>query len=223
MVSRQLAGRPKLLTATAPEDTPDVDDDDEIDADEEAAAERARESRRRPTDDELEALPVTGGPAPATPRASRPPAAKKKAPAKRSPAKSSSTSTKKPAAGLSSFGSTHDGSGVLLGLVVYALFLAYVKGGWAGVRQWLAAKFLNKTGPSSTSDNNGFPPGTTYDPKSGIVTPGDGGRPYRLVPDGPNGQFSQEPIPGGPTNPNPQNPTNQPGKPGYSPLLPTIA
>ncbi len=43
-----------------------------------------------------------------------------------------------------------DGAGILLGFVAYALFLAYVKGGWSGVRGWLAAKFLNRTGGSTT-------------------------------------------------------------------------
>lgn len=42
-------------------------------------------------------------------------------------------------------GVAHDGAGVLLGMIGYALFLAYVKGGWPGVTGWLSAKFLNKT------------------------------------------------------------------------------
>lgn len=37
-----------------------------------------------------------------------------------------------------------DASGFLLGLLGFALFQAYLRGGWAGVRGWLGAKFLNR-------------------------------------------------------------------------------
>jgi hypothetical protein len=37
-----------------------------------------------------------------------------------------------------------DGAGFLLGVFVWVLTLAYLRGGPAGVRDWLRAKFLNK-------------------------------------------------------------------------------
>jgi hypothetical protein len=41
------------------------------------------------------------------------------------------------------------GSGFLLGVFAWAVGLAYLRGGWAGVRQFGAAKFLNRTGGSA--------------------------------------------------------------------------
>ena len=38
-----------------------------------------------------------------------------------------------------------DGPGFLLGLWLYAMALAYIRSGPAGPKQWLAAKFLNRT------------------------------------------------------------------------------
>ena len=52
-----------------------------------------------------------------------------------------------------------DGSGFLLGLFVYALGLAYLRYGAAGVKGWLAAKFLNNppaTLVSTTPPSNGL-------------------------------------------------------------------
>lgn len=40
----------------------------------------------------------------------------------------------------------HTGGGVLLGLAAWALTRAYLTDGSAGAKQWLRAKFLNKTG-----------------------------------------------------------------------------
>lgn len=49
-----------------------------------------------------------------------------------------------------------EGAGVLLGLVVYALAHAYLAGGPALARQWLAAKFLNRTGtPAAAAATTG--------------------------------------------------------------------
>lgn len=42
-------------------------------------------------------------------------------------------------------GAVDEGAGFLLGLFVYALGVSYLRGGTAGVRSWLAAKFLNRT------------------------------------------------------------------------------
>ncbi len=42
-----------------------------------------------------------------------------------------------------------DASGFLLGLLGFALFQTYLRDGWAGVRGWLAAKFLNQ--PADTA------------------------------------------------------------------------
>jgi len=41
--------------------------------------------------------------------------------------------------------SVDDGAGLLLGMFVYALAHAYLVGGQAGAKAWLAAKFLNRT------------------------------------------------------------------------------
>ncbi len=50
----------------------------------------------------------------------------------------------------------NDGAGVLLGAVAYALFLAYVRGGTSGVRQWLAAKFLNHSSNPTAQNPSGL-------------------------------------------------------------------
>ncbi|MGI8685123.1 MAG: hypothetical protein ACR2MO_08575 [Acidimicrobiales bacterium] len=42
-------------------------------------------------------------------------------------------------------GGTSDGAGFLLGLIVYAVFLNYVRAGPAGATAWIKAKFLNQT------------------------------------------------------------------------------
>lgn len=39
-----------------------------------------------------------------------------------------------------------DAAGLMLAVFGFALVLAYVRGGPAGVRQWLRAKFLNEAG-----------------------------------------------------------------------------
>jgi hypothetical protein len=40
--------------------------------------------------------------------------------------------------------SVSDGSGFMLGLVLYAIGLNYLRYGWPGVTQWFAAKFVNR-------------------------------------------------------------------------------
>lgn len=66
-------------------------------------------------------------------------------------------------------------------------------------------KVVIPAGGSGASTGSGFPAGTTISGAdangTSIVTPGDGGRPYRLVPVG-GGNYSQEPI-YGPDNPEP--------------------
>lgn len=145
--SRQMASRPRLLTSTAPEDLDDDTDvdEDQIDDDERAATERAREARTRPRSSTSSTSATSRTHAPKSPPAAK---AAPKAPPAKKPTPAKSSSTKKPAASArpsSSSGAAHDGAGVLLGFIAYALFLAYVKGGWTGVRAWLAAKFLNRT------------------------------------------------------------------------------
>jgi hypothetical protein len=44
----------------------------------------------------------------------------------------------------------HDSAGIVLGMIAYALFLAYVKGGFSGVTKWLGAKFLNNEHTTSS-------------------------------------------------------------------------
>jgi len=53
-----------------------------------------------------------------------------------------------------------EGSGFLLGLVAYALFLAYMRDGTAGPKNWLKAKFLNETPTKSQAPKPNLPPGT---------------------------------------------------------------
>lgn len=67
-----------------------------------------------------------------------------------------------------------EGAGVLLGLVLYALLLSYVRYGPDGVRGWVAAKFLNKpygpavaSAPPPISQGLQLPPSHTATP----VTP----------------------------------------------------
>jgi hypothetical protein len=62
-----------------------------------------------------------------------------------------------------------DGSGMLLALLVYPMFLALVKSGPSGVGVWLRAKFLNQTttyaggdwGPNSPAPSGGNSPAPT--------------------------------------------------------------
>jgi hypothetical protein len=52
----------------------------------------------------------------------------------------------------------HQGAGALLGLVVYAVVINYLRSGTAGVKLWFDAKFLNKPGGGQTTPaaaNNG--------------------------------------------------------------------
>ena len=46
--------------------------------------------------------------------------------------------------------SVDDGAGLLLGLFAYALAHAFLVAGPAGAKAWLAAKFLNRTGPAGS-------------------------------------------------------------------------
>src|SRR2546421_8321563 len=48
-------------------------------------------------------------------------------------------------------GVASDGAGFVLGLIVYALGLNFIRGGWPAVAGWFGAKFINKpyTGPVS--------------------------------------------------------------------------
>ncbi|MBN9375104.1 MAG: hypothetical protein J0I40_06885 [Cellulomonas sp.] len=41
-------------------------------------------------------------------------------------------------------GAATAGGGLVLGALTYAVGLVFLRGGWAGVRAWLAAKFLNR-------------------------------------------------------------------------------
>jgi hypothetical protein len=66
-------------------------------------------------------------------------------------------------------GAAHDGAGVLLGMFAYALFLAYVKGGWPGVTGWLGAKFLNKTSAAPAPAH--LTPANTPHPTSPFIVP----------------------------------------------------
>lgn len=172
MATRQMASRPKLLRSNPDEldATPDPDDD-QITADELDAARRARDAR-----------------AAAAP-------AKKAAATKRT-----TTSAKKPAAAKPAavVDPARDGAGVLLGFFAYAVFVAYIRGGWSGVWEWLAAKFINKTPASSSQQFDPFAPhhgpgGSTLTPIAGApgpgirshVTPGPGDN--QPQPNGPGG------------------------------------
>lgn len=65
------------------------------------------------------------------------------APAQVSPGRAETTAPARPGPQPSrTFGGT--GSGILLGLIAYPVLLAYINGGAAKVRQWFAAKWLNK-------------------------------------------------------------------------------
>lgn len=89
-----------------------------------------------------------GGPAPgrspATPpgRTARPGGGSRSAPAAGRP-----SSGGRGGASLGSV-SVDDGAGLLLGLFAYALAHAFLVAGPAGAKAWLAAKFLNRTGPA---------------------------------------------------------------------------
>ena len=80
-----------------------------------------------------------------------------------------------------SSGAAHDGAGLVLGMVGYALFLAYLNSGWAGVKQWLSAKFLNNVpsanAPGANSRSGPGPGGSTIVPTPGggtTIIPGPG-------------------------------------------------
>jgi len=48
-----------------------------------------------------------------------------------------------------------DGAGFLLGMLAFALVFAYLEGGTAGVRRWIAAKFVNAGGAAPASRATG--------------------------------------------------------------------
>lgn len=51
-----------------------------------------------------------------------------------------------------------DGAGVLLGAIGWALVLAYINyNGWAGVRGWIAAKFINRPLPKNAQRTPTWP------------------------------------------------------------------
>ncbi len=98
----------------------------------------------------------------------------------------------RPSSGGPSLGSVSvdDGAGLLLGLVAYALVHAYLVGGPAGARAWVAAKWLNRTGPAgqyASAPHPDTPPDYRPNPDS------DG--PAPTYPAGPWQQTA--PIPGG--------------------------
>lgn len=47
-------------------------------------------------------------------------------------------------------GIANDGAGFLLGLVAYALLANFLRGGAAGARAWLSAKFVNRVSDAAT-------------------------------------------------------------------------
>ncbi len=126
--------------------------------------------------------PRRAAPAAAPARAqSHPPAAPKKAAPAPAPGRPSTSG----GSSISSVG-VDDGAGLLLGLFAYALAHAYLVGGPAGAKAWLAAKFLNRTSPAGTYAATTHP---DYP-----VNPGSDG-PAPTYPAGPWQQTA--PIPGG--------------------------
>jgi hypothetical protein len=91
---------------------------------------RLQASGQLPPDPEPEREPVTGAPTPGPGRRARPRPQAEPGPLDRVP-------HTKP---------TSTGAGFILGLIAWAVVRAYLTGGTAGVRQWMAAKFVNKTG-----------------------------------------------------------------------------
>ncbi|MFL6144534.1 MAG: hypothetical protein ACJ72N_22060 [Labedaea sp.] len=75
-----------------------------------------------------------------------------------------------------------EGAGVLLGLLAYALLLAYIRYGPDGVRGWLAAKFLNRPyGPAlRDAPPPPFPtkPSSPTPPSSAAAPSSSAGAPY---------------------------------------------
>ncbi len=74
----------------------------------------------------------------------------------------------------SSGSGVQEGAGFLLGLFLYALFINYLRAGPAGVRGWLAAKFLNKPVGAPTSSTAkptaaAAPAGTVQFPSSSVI------------------------------------------------------
>lgn len=65
-------------------------------------------------------------------------------------------------------GGVDEGAGLIAGLVAYALFLAYLRGGTPAVKSWLSAKFINK--PTAAAAPSTIAPGSTKNP-NGTVTP----------------------------------------------------
>jgi len=66
------------------------------------------------------------------------------------------------------------GSGLLLGLVLYPLALAFLRDGPGGVKAWLKAKFLNQVTYPASSGKSGLPhPATPGHPA--VPSPGAGG------------------------------------------------
>lgn len=65
-----------------------------------------------------------------------------------------------------SFDGVDDGAGFLLGLIGYALVLAYLRNGPAGVKGWMRAKFLNEPTAASKAKPRAStaPPGPTIIP-----------------------------------------------------------
>jgi hypothetical protein len=86
------------------------------------------------------------------------------------------TSIGRPTLSLPSRLSASDGSGFMLGVLLYVVVLNYLRYGWPGVQQWGYAKFFNKTGvvvvgkatdalPGITP-HGGFPPAPPTPPKA---------------------------------------------------------
>lgn len=89
---------------------------------------------------------------PVTPAASSTPAAGSSSSAAPPPADRLGNAARSRASYLSGKpGAKINGSGLLLGLVAYPLALAFIRGGPAGMKAWLAAKFLNRVSAASGS------------------------------------------------------------------------
>jgi hypothetical protein len=86
-----------------------------------------------------------------------------------------------------SWGGADDWAGVILGAIVYALVLSYVRYGWAGPKAWFASKFTNATpsigatplpapaAPGSTRAPSGtILPNTPAPPSGPLIRPGTG-------------------------------------------------
>jgi murein DD-endopeptidase MepM/ murein hydrolase activator NlpD len=64
-------------------------------------------------------------------------------------------------------GPAHDAGGFVLGLLAYALLMAYLEDGVPGVRRWLAAKFLNRV-PGDPTTTSAVPSSST---SAGAIQP----------------------------------------------------